>query len=237
MERLNTTRIEPAEPLPLETEPGTVLLCIGEAGCGKTELALNMSLSLRETGRRVRLFDMDATKSAFRSRDMEPLLRKRGVELHRSRALLDSPTVPDGLPEALDDCEAYTVLDVGGSYAGTLCLGQFRDKLRAGQVKTLYLFNPYRVFGRSAEEIRSIRSLIESVVGVSEVGLVCNPTLGEETGEGVWYEGMRLIERYFPGETPALALAPTGLEVECEHCPVFLIRRWMPTLLNGKEMN
>lgn len=236
MERLSTTRIDPVEAWPLDAEPGTVWLCIGEAGCGKTELALNMAESLRRETEMVRVFDMDSTKSAFRSRDMEPILRKKGISLFRTSGLLDSPVVPDGLPEALDDELGQTVLDVGGSYAGTLCLGQFRDKLRRGQVKALYLFNPYRSFGRSAEEIRRIRGLIEDIVGVEEVGLVCNPTLGEETTEQVWSRGMSAIEGFFPGEKPVLALAPFGLEAESGLCPVYHIHRWMPTILTGKEM-
>ena len=48
---------------------------IGESGCGKTELSLNLSkriaLMKKNMHEEVNLFDMDQTKTIFRSRDFK----------------------------------------------------------------------------------------------------------------------------------------------------------------------
>ena len=42
---------------------------LGEAGCGKSELAINLARRLLDTGKPVDLFDLDMTKPLFRTRE------------------------------------------------------------------------------------------------------------------------------------------------------------------------
>ena len=42
---------------------------LGEAGCGKSEIAVNLALRLAAGERPVHFFDLDMTKPLFRSRD------------------------------------------------------------------------------------------------------------------------------------------------------------------------
>ena len=54
-----------------------------EAGCGKSELAINLALSLAAQGERpVHFFDLDMTKPLFRSRDQGAFLEANGVTVH-----------------------------------------------------------------------------------------------------------------------------------------------------------
>jgi len=49
----------------------TNFILIGEAGCGKSEISLNLAKYLAENSdKQVHLFDMDMTKPLFRSRDL-----------------------------------------------------------------------------------------------------------------------------------------------------------------------
>ena len=237
MERLNTTRTEVAiDKWPLSSPPGTIWLCVGEAGSGKTELALNLALALRQqTTGQVHLFDMDSTKAAFRSRDFRQMLTAEGVSVHMNTAMLDSPIVPDGLPEAMADELGQTVLDVGGNLAGTLCLGQFTEKLQSHRTVVMYLFNPYRALGRSGEELRRIQKSILNTIGVQHHILVVNPTMGEESDAENWQYGIEQVSKYFPEEKVALALAPRGMEIPVTDYPVFGIQPRIPTILTRKE--
>ena len=53
---------------------------LGEAGCGKSELAINLALALAKKGAKpVHFFDLDMTKPLFRSRDQADFLSSQGV--------------------------------------------------------------------------------------------------------------------------------------------------------------
>lgn len=47
---------------------------LGEAGCGKSELAINLACRLLDTGKLVDLFDLDMTKPLFRTREQADTL-------------------------------------------------------------------------------------------------------------------------------------------------------------------
>lgn len=53
---------------------GRAAVFLGEAGCGKSELAVHLALSLAGKGREVHFFDLDQTKPLMRSRDAQELL-------------------------------------------------------------------------------------------------------------------------------------------------------------------
>lgn len=55
------------------------IVFLGEAGCGKSELAVHLALELARQVREVHFFDLDQTKPLMRSRDAEGLLEKAGV--------------------------------------------------------------------------------------------------------------------------------------------------------------
>ena len=76
---------------------------LGEAGCGKSELAVHLALELARQGREVHFFDLDQTKPLMRSRDAEGLLEKAGVTVHFQQQYADAPTQVGGLIPLLLD--------------------------------------------------------------------------------------------------------------------------------------
>ena len=97
---------------------------LGEAGCGKSELALDLALLLARTERRqVHFFDLDMTKPLFRSRDRAELLERAGVQVHFEEQFMDAPTLTGGVGRLLRDPSAAAVLDVGGDYIGARSIG------------------------------------------------------------------------------------------------------------------
>ena len=55
-----------------------VTIFLGEAGCGKSELAVQWALTAAECRRDVHFFDLDQTKPLLRSRDAAELLEGAG---------------------------------------------------------------------------------------------------------------------------------------------------------------
>ena len=67
----------------LDMTSSSNVVFLGEAGSGKSELALNFAQALAELGGKpVHFFDLDMTKPLFRSRDRREALEALGVEVH-----------------------------------------------------------------------------------------------------------------------------------------------------------
>ena len=90
-----------AEPMPGWNGRRHNFVFLGEAGCGKSEIAVNLALRLAALGEKpVHFFDLDMTKPLFRSREVAEELEKRGVSVHFEEQFMDAPTTVGG-PELL----------------------------------------------------------------------------------------------------------------------------------------
>ena len=96
---------------------------LGEAGCGKSELAVHLALELAEQGKAVHFFDLDQTKPLMRSRDAETLLADAGAAVHFEQQHADAPTQVGGLVPLLLDESKNVILDVGGNDTGAKLIG------------------------------------------------------------------------------------------------------------------
>ena len=99
------------------------IVFLGEAGCGKSELAVHLAQELASQGREIHFFDLDQTKPLMRSRDAESLLESAGVTVHFQRQCADAPTQVGGLIPLLLDEEKTVILDVGGNDTGARLIG------------------------------------------------------------------------------------------------------------------
>ena len=170
---------------------------LGEAGCGKSELAINLALSLAAQGERpVHFFDLDMTKPLFRSRDQAVFLEANGVTVHFEEQFYDAPTAAGGVTRLLEDTGCYTVLDIGGDYIGARSVGGYAPWLNRPGTVVWYVINPYRPWSADIEHIDRI---LGQVLGVSHVRLdrlriIGNPNLGPETAAQEVLEGAAKLQ-------------------------------------------
>lgn len=160
---------------------------LGEAGGGKSEIALNLALALREReDRPVHFFDLDMTKPLFRSRDQARFLADRGVEFHYEEQFMDAPTVAGGVSRLLGNPGCVTVLDVGGDYIGARSVGGYAPFLNRAETWVGYVINPYRPWSMDLEHIDLVlgETLGVSHVALERLHLVGNPNLGVKTTAG-----------------------------------------------------
>ena len=177
----------------------------GEAGSGKTEVAINLALLMAAEGEReVHFFDMDQTKPLFRARGAQEALRAGGVQVHYQEQSLDAPTVAPAVSERLRDGRSVVLLDVGGGAYGSHMIGQFSRFLGGEDTLVLYLVNPYRPWSGSREDIEETmrRVLGAARLGGSEMAVVANPNFGRDTACGDVVAGLAALERLIP-EAPA----------------------------------
>lgn len=172
----------PQFPLPDPQAHNFVFL--GEAGCGKSEIAINLALSLASEGKTVHFFDLDMTKPLFRSRDQAAFLEASGVQVHFEQQFYDAPTAAGGVTRLLKDESCCTVLDVGGDYIGARSVGGYAPLLNSPGTLVWYVINPYRPWSLDIDHIDAVlgQTLGVSHLRLDRLRLLGNPNLGPDTG-------------------------------------------------------
>lgn len=175
---------------------------LGEAGCGKSEIAINLALRLRTAfDRPVHLFDLDMTKPLFRTRDQVDMLAAAGVYCHFEQQFMDAPTVAGGVAQSLHNDCVFTILDVGGDHIGARSIGGYAPFLRRGDTAVYYVINGYRAWSADLDHIDRVFAEILSVTHLSpeSVRIIGNPNLGADTTpEDVISGARRLISEIEP---------------------------------------
>ncbi len=171
------------------------IVFIGEAGSGKSELAINISIRLLALEKRgVHLFDMDQTKPLFRTRDVADFLVDKGVVVHSHAQLMDSPVTVPGVLETLSNEDAVTLLDVGGNAVGARMVGQFSHALNNENTVVFFVINPYRPWSRDAMGITQTVEQLKRVSRIANVKLIANPNLGPTTTKEDVIKGIAKLE-------------------------------------------
>lgn len=206
---------------------------LGEAGCGKSEIAINLALKLRESEDEVHFFDLDMTKPLFRSRDKAETLREQGLQFHFEEQFMDAPTVSGGVMRLLKSEDAVTVLDVGGDYIGARSIGGYAPLLRLPVTQLWYIVNPYRPWSNSQQRLVQVLNDILQVshLDFGSLHLICNPNLGPDTEAEAIVDGYRMLLRELEGQWPCEMLVceerfVSELEAQFD-IPLFPIRRYL----------
>ena len=153
----------------LDMTSSSNVVFLGEAGSGKSEIALNFAQALAELGGKpVHFFDLDMTKPLFRSRDRREALEALGVEVHYEAQFMDAPTLTGGVRQRLNDPHCCAVLDVGGDYIGARSIGGYAPLLNRDGTTVYYVINPFRPWSATLEHIDQV---LGETLGVSHVEL------------------------------------------------------------------
>lgn len=145
------------------------LVFVGEAGSGKSEIAINAAVALAALAEKpLHFFDLDMTKPLFRSRDMEETMTAAGVTVHYQEQFMDAPTAVGGVRRALKDESCYAVLDVGGDHIGARAVGGLAAALRGPETAVFYVLNAYRPW---SQDIEHIDQTLGGILGASHIEL------------------------------------------------------------------
>lgn len=157
-----------------------VFIFLGEAGSGKSEIAVNWALALSNLGKPPRFFDLDQTKPLFRSRTLAGLLRKHQIVIDECRQVLDAPTLPTAVVDRICEVGVYAVLDIGGNERGAKCIGQFAEAW-SESCAAYIVINYYRPFSDQQYNLLRTMEEVAATARVKEVKIISNPNFGAET--------------------------------------------------------
>lgn len=162
-----------------------VTLFAGHYGSGKTNIAVNYALALKQTGADVVIADLDIVNPYFRTKDSADALQKAGIPLISSayaNSNVDIPALPQEMYAVTDDRSKRAVLDIGGDDRGATALGRISPAiLEENDYEMLAVVNFYRPLTRTAEEALEVMREVEAAAHLPFTGIVNNSNLGEET--------------------------------------------------------
>lgn len=154
---------------------------VGEAGSGKSEIAINFAKYLVDLNEKpVHFFDMDMTKPLFRSRDVKEEVEGMDIIFHHQEQFYDAPTLVGGVNLLLKDDNCYVVMDVGGNDVGARAIGGFAPKVNKDNTEVYYVLNPYRPW---SDDLNHIDGTLSSILKISHIKLdkvkmISNPNNG-----------------------------------------------------------
>lgn len=159
-----------------------ILIISGPSGSGKSEISLNLALSLNGTAE-VALIDLDIVKPLFRLRNHRMYIDHFHLHFVSPGGEWDTADLPI-LPEQVGRYLSFprrAIIDVGGEATGARVLKQYQNFFKGGDVCHFFVVNPFRPFSRTVKELRNQLMEIEASSGLKVTGLISNPHLKEET--------------------------------------------------------
>ena len=175
----------------------TNFIFIGEAGSGKSEIAINFARYLAVNGDRpVHFFDMDMTKPLFRSRDVIGEIENIGIVFHHEEQFYDAPVLVGGVNLLLKDDSCYVVMDVGGNDTGARAIGGYAPKINKENTRVYYVLNAFRPWSGN---IDAVDKTLASIMGIAHIRLenvhmINNPNNGVTTTAEEFLSGLVRME-------------------------------------------
>ena len=157
----------------------------GHYGSGKTNVAVNYALWLKNFEKNVSVADLDIVNPYFRTKDSAKVLEKSGIKLISSEfanSNVDTPALPGEIYSVFDDKSVYSVLDVGGDDRGALALGRYVPHLlEENNYEFLFVINKFRFLTKDAKDTVEVMREIEEASKLKFTAIVNNSNIGEET--------------------------------------------------------
>ncbi len=160
------------------------ILC-GHYGSGKTNVAVNLATTLKQSYDTVTVADLDIVNPYFRTKDSMAYFESEGIRLICSpyaNSNVDIPALPAEMYALTDDRSMHAVLDIGGDDRGALVLGRLAPAiLKEHDYDMLAVINQYRPLTRDVLSTVEVLREIEAAGGIRFTGIVNNSNLGAAT--------------------------------------------------------
>ena len=173
-------------------------IIIGAYGSGKSEIAVNMSLSQREKlpDKKLLIADLDIVNPFYRSSDCASALKEAGIRLVTplyAGSNVDAPVLPPDMYVIFDDESYQGIFDIGGEDMGAIVLGSIKHRIENADAVIYMAVNTLRPFTSDPEQIAIMTNELAAAAGFKIDGYFNNTNLLEETTAEILAEGERKI--------------------------------------------
>ena len=162
-----------------------ITLLAGHYGSGKTNIAVNMAMELKQQYENTAIADLDIVNPYFRTLDSREELESRGIRMIVSpyaNSSLDIPALPQEMYAIIHDQTMHSIIDVGGDDRGALALGRLSPAIARENNYDMYLvINMYRPLTPDAASVKEVLDEIETAARLKFTGIINNSNLGAET--------------------------------------------------------
>ena len=166
-------------------KPKRITLFAGHYGSGKTNIAVNFALKLKNDGLNVKIADLDIVNPYFRTKDSADDLIKANIPLISpayANSNVDLPALPPEIYSLVQRNDCYAVMDIGGDDRGAYALGIYTPYiLEENDYEMCFVVNFFRPLTRTAKEAEEVMREIELAGKIKFTGIVNNSNLGELT--------------------------------------------------------
>lgn len=193
----------------------------GHYGSGKTEIAVNFALRLKEQHEKVVICDMDIVNPYFRTNDVKEFLAQKGIRViapDYACTNVDIPVLPGDILSVFSDKDAYAVLDIGGDDDGAVALGQYFNYMKNEDYEMFFVLNALRPLTANVDDVKELAANIELMSRLKITGLINNTNLSYLSEPKHLKESMELCEdvakelglpiSYITGAKDNLSLVP-----------------------------
>ena len=164
-----------------------VYILAGHYGSGKTNIAVNIALKMKNDGFDVNIADLDIVNPYFRAADAEALMKENGIRCVNpefANTNVDIPSLSADIHSvfatAENDKNSVTVLDVGGD-SGAAALGRYKHMIEKVGYEMLFVASKYRPLTENAELTVENMKEIEYYSRLKISHFVNNSNIGDET--------------------------------------------------------
>ena len=162
-----------------------VYILAGHYGSGKTNVAVNLALKIKQEGFKVKIADLDIVNPYFRTKDSLKELNEAGIQLISpafANTNVDLPALPAQAYSLVQQKDFYAVLDVGGDDRGAYALGRYAPYIKEeNNYEMCFVFNCYRPLTRTAEEAIEVMKEIEFACKIPFTAIINNSNIGNDT--------------------------------------------------------
>ncbi len=217
------------------TELRRLTVVSGAFGTGKTEVAINLAIRLRELGHpQVTLVDLDIVNLYFRSRQKAYELERQGIRVVSSIVGMENADLPALSPEiyaSFDRTDGPVVFDLGGSELGATVVSYYHEGFSREACDHLLVVNPFRPFNDTPEATIEMAERIAARSRLPITGMIANPHLLDQTTPELVLDGLARVRRIT--RFPLVALAV----MDRFYAPEAFAAADVPILLIRKQMN
>jgi MinD-like ATPase involved in chromosome partitioning or flagellar assembly len=221
----------------------------GNYGSGKTELAINLAISLANQKIKTYILDLDIVNPYFRCREARDLMKSRGINVvipEGDKVYADLPIIVPQIKGTIKGEDGTVILDIGGDDVGARVISHLTDSIKQEELDLFMVMNANRPFTEKRGGVIDIIKEIEDASKYKITGILCNTHLIELTTRDTIIDGYNLAldvqkETGLPIHFVAIEEKLLGLFSEKEFkCPIFPIRRYMlppwESSLKSKEL-